>query len=207
MAVLENCERRIEGYRQSRNEAAGALLEIYHLFENQDDEVIEYENFVEYCDQRWGFAKSYAYSLVDHGKFLLAYKGNGSSVPNEKQLRTLKAVQLSRPEKEQGVDVWQKRGHAWDAISEERGVDITPSDLKQELHQRRNIVPRKRQSVAEKRDQEDSAVRRKFAALWSMFDELVDAEKAAEKYSSHVFTKGYERALRYMLQLEELRNG
>ena len=171
--VLSSYEHDIDNYAVARAHAGKALVAIHDgdLWMERND----CETFLEYTEKRFGFNKSRAYQMLDYGRFAIVYeeKGNGCGLPKEEQIRTLKAVKLSRAEREQGVDEWGKRVKAWDEIAEECGVDIDPAELKEELTQRQDIVPRAKKTELTKDEQRDKKRKEALAPLERKFMGIV----------------------------------
>ncbi|MEI8376803.1 MAG: hypothetical protein WCJ35_28645 [Planctomycetota bacterium] len=111
---LRSLEQVIERVQKSFLEAGKALLAIKAQKLYRQD----YKTFAEYCTDRWGFAKSRAYQMIDAAKVMENVQHVGQIAPpaNARQ-----ACELAKLPADQQANAWA------DAVDEcrERGVPVT----------------------------------------------------------------------------------
>ena len=175
--TLAECESILREHAQSSNRASEAVLVIYNFFTKKDPQVKKWKTLEDYALEVWGLKPTNTRYLLGCGR-LLEVGSDPKKLPNAAQLDKLKKVKPTRAEEGAGVTYGEKQKKAWDEVKREKGPDISPEDLEEELKQRAKITPRASKNKLDKEEQKAKLRREALGPITKKFQAIVNGPTA-----------------------------
>lgn len=165
-----------------------------------------FDTFEAYAEERANCGASYGWKMVKAGKTVERLKELGFDqkwLPaNERQAREL--ARAGEDKVEHAAEV------VYEYAEKKNGEAVVTSEaIKDTLIQHKLVTPPRQKDEQQRKAHEDRQRHRRMLNAFASVADLkgeISAQQAYKKYGEDLFTDAYERAVAFLLELEEIRN-